>query len=160
MACILYREGRGTVEHGIECESTTCEIEHLEGLLASGWSHNPPGYEPPEPAVVEDQNLDNTADGSGPGNPLQSEVDRLTDEVEQLGNLLEIQGDIEQNLTATIEHLKSLLAEHGIEYAAEPGQETEEDTSNLNPVRLKAKEAGIEGWDTKRIATLEKALEA
>lgn len=28
-----------------------------------------------------------------------------------------------------------------------------------NPVRLKAKEAGIEGWDTKRIKTLEAALD-
>lgn len=53
-----------------------------------------------------------------------------------------------------------MLTEHGIDYAAEPDQEAEEDTSNLNPVRLAAKEAGIEGWDTKRIATLEKALES
>lgn len=88
MACVLYREGKGTTEHGIECESTTCEIEHLEGLLCAGWSVNPPGYNP--------QKADDDA-------------------------------------------------------------ETEAD---INPVRLAAKEAGIEGWDTKRIGTLEKLLEA
>lgn len=90
MACVIYREGKGTIEHGIVCESTTCEIEHLEGLLNHGWSVNPPGYMP-EPA----------------------------EEVEK----------------------------------------PEEEEKELNPVRIKAKEAGIEGWDTKRIATLEKMLE-
>ncbi len=30
---------------------------------------------------------------------------------------------------------------------------------NINPVRLKAKEAGIEGWQNKRIKTLEAELE-
>lgn len=159
MACILYREGRGTVEHGIECESTTCDVHNLDSMLASGWLQSPPGYEPPEPVVADEDDF-GSDDGDGPGNSLQPEVDRLTDEVEQLSNLLEIQGEIEKNLTTTIEHLKSVLAEHGIEYAAEPNQEAEEDTSNLNPVRLAAKEAGIEGWDTKRIATLEKALES
>lgn len=82
--CIIYREGKGTVEFGIECESTTCEIEHLEGLLNNGWSLNPPGYTPPKAEVAEDE--------------------------------------------------------------------------DINPVRLEAKAAGIEGWDTKRIGTLEKLL--
>lgn len=88
MGCILYREGKGTVEHGIECESTTCEIEHMEGLLNAGWSVNPPGYSPVVAAKEEDE------------------------------------------------------------------------AETTNPVRLAAKEAGIEGWDTKRIGTLEKLLEA
>lgn len=88
MACIIYREGKGTIEFGIECESTTCEVEHLDGLLANGWLRDPPGYAAP---VAEDP-------------------------------------------------------------------ENEEET--INPVRLAAKEAGIEGWDTKRIGTLEKLLEA
>lgn len=88
MTCILYREGKGTVEHGIECESTTCEIEHMEGLLNVGWSVNPPGYSPVVAVKEEDE------------------------------------------------------------------------AETTNPVRLAAKEAGIEGWDTKRIGTLEKLLEA
>ncbi|MBV4553064.1 hypothetical protein HU742_018115 [Pseudomonas sp. SWRI102] len=159
MACILYREGRGTVEHGIECESTVCDVHSLDSMLASGWQLNPPGYEPPEPVAMEESEVD-SGSAEGLGNSLQPEVDRLTGEVEQLSGLLEIQGEIEKNLNATIEHLKSMLTEHGIDYAAEPDQEAEEDTSNLNPVRLAAKEAGIEGWDTKRIATLEKALES
>ncbi len=89
MACIIYREGKGTVEFGIECESTTCEVEHLDGLLAAGWSQNPPGYK-----------------------------------------------------AATIE----------IEAADEPEDAT------INPVRIAAKAAGIDGWDIKRIGTLEKLL--
>lgn len=89
MTCILYREGKGTIEHGIECESTTCEVEHLDGLLNAGWSVNPPGYEPAPVAKPDD------------------------DEPEA-----------------------------------------------INPVRLAAKEKGLEGWDTKRITTLEKLLEA
>lgn len=161
MACKLYREGKGTVEHGIECESTTVELQYLDSMLNDGWSTNPPGYEPPAPVAVEDQ------DGKGTHSDpvaedtvdLQPEVDRLTDEVDQLNNLLELQGKIEDNLTATIKHLKAVLAENGIEYA-EDAEEEEEDTSDLNPVRLAAKEAGIEGWDTKRIKTLQKALEA
>ena len=38
----------------------------------------------------------------------------------------------------------------------EPKAEIEPDT--LNPVRLQAKEAGIEGWENKRIKTLEAEL--
>lgn len=93
MACILYRKGKGTQEFGIECESTTCEVEYLDSLLADGWSVNPPGYVPPA-TVVEDATDDET------------------------------------------------------------------DDTPLNPVREAAKAAGIEGWDTKRIGTLQKALEA
>lgn len=89
MACIVYRKGKGTTEFGIDCESTTCEPEHLEGLLNDGWSANPPGYEPPKPEVVEDE---------------------------------------------------------------------KEDEPAIHAVRLAAKEAGIEGWDTKRIGTLENLL--
>lgn len=95
MTCIVYREGRGTIEFGIECESAACEIEYLEGMLADGWSINPPGYEPPKPEMVE-ASEDESDDGDAP----------------------------------------------------------------INPVRLEAKEAGIEGWDTKRIGTLQKLLEA
>ena len=138
-------------------------------MLSDGWSQTPPGYVPPDPVPVEEQDLDSTitprfsGEGSGEGNALQPEVDRLNGEVEALGEevgqlnkLLELQGEIEKNLTQTIDHLKSVLADHGIEY----GEEAEEDQSNLNPVRIAAKEAGIEGWDTKRIGTLQKAMEA
>lgn len=89
MACVLYREGVGHVEHGIECEMTTCEAEHLEGLLASGWLVNPPGYKTASAASTEE--------------PARVE---LTDQ----------------------------------------------------EVREAAKEAGIDGWETKRINTLRKAL--
>lgn len=82
--CIIYREGKGTVEFGIECESTTCEIEHLGGLLNAGWSLDPPGHK------------------------------------------------------------------------AQAQEEAPDEA--INPVRQAAKDAGIEGWDTKRIATLEKLL--
>jgi hypothetical protein len=44
------------------------------------------------------------------------------------------------------------------EEASKDSQETEEEAV-LNPVRIAAKEAGIGGWDTKRIKTLEKELE-
>lgn len=159
MACKLYREGKGTVEHGIECESTTVELQYLDSMLNDGWSANPPGYEPPAPVDVEDQ------DGKGTHSDpvaedavdLQPEVDRLTAEVDQLNKLLELQCEIENNLTATIEHLKAVLAENGIEYA----EEEEEDGELTNDeVRQAAKDKGIEGWDTRRIATLRAALEA
>lgn len=161
MSCIVYREGKGTVEHGIECESAICDVNELGLMLSDGWSQTPPGYEPPEPVAVEDQDGKGTHSDPLPEDKadLQPEVDRLTAEVDQLNKLLELQGEIENKLTATIEHLKAVLAENGIEYA-EDAEEEEEDTSDLNPVRLAAKEAGIEGWDTKRIKTLQKALEA
>lgn len=94
MACIIYREGKGTVEFGIECESATCEVEHLEGLLNAGWSQNPPGHEPVKP-----------------------------------------------------------------EAASVAGDSKDDDLSSPDDVRAAAKAAGIEGWDTKRIATLRAALE-
>lgn len=96
MSSILYREGHGTIEHGIECESTNCEPDEIDGLLAAGWSINPPGYEPAETPADDVAPADDHGDG---------------------------------------------------------------DETNLNPVRLAAKEAGIDGWDTKRIGTLEKMLE-
>ena len=91
MTCILYREGNGTVEHGISCESTACEVEHLDGLIKAGWSVNPPGYTP-------------------------------------------------------------------LKVINEPDED--DDHEAINPVRIKAREAGIDGWDTKRIGTLEKMLGA
>lgn len=47
------------------------------------------------------------------------------------------------------------------EFKEEDQEESESvsvSTESLNPIRLKAKEAGIEGWDTKRIKTLEALL--
>lgn len=118
MACIVYREGTGTVEHGIECESTTCEVNELHSLLNAGWSQTPPGYVPPEPVSVEEQDLDSTITPPGSGeNVLQPEVDRLTAEVEDLGlevaNLqkqISIHDNIEANLQETIAKLKADLA--------------------------------------------------
>jgi len=42
------------------------------------------------------------------------------------------------------------------EVVVETSQETD---TNINPVRLAAKEAGIDGWENKRIKTLEAELE-
>lgn len=44
MSCVVYREGKGHFEHGIECEVARVDVEHLEAHLNSGWSVNPPGY--------------------------------------------------------------------------------------------------------------------
>lgn len=55
MACTVYREGKGTIEHGIECESQTVEIQYLESMLSGGWSLNPPGYVAPEPEPQDEK---------------------------------------------------------------------------------------------------------
>ena len=44
MSCVVYREGKGHFEHGIECEAARVDIDQLEAHLNSGWSVNPPGY--------------------------------------------------------------------------------------------------------------------
>lgn len=40
------------------------------------------------------------------------------------------------------------------------GEKEDNDEDALNPVRIEAREKGIEGWDTKRIKTLEGLLSA
>ena len=82
MASILYREGKGHMVDGVECEVAYVEIDQLEAHLSSGWSATP------------------------------------------------------------------------------PGAATEEKPSADDEVRQAAKAAGIDGWDTKRIATLRKALDS
>lgn len=50
-------------------------------------------------------------------------------------------------------------SELSIQADTAPVEETSEDSdTNIHPVRLKAKEAGIDGWDKKRIKTLETEL--
>lgn len=162
MACVVYREGTGTVEHGIECESTTCEVHDLYSMLSDGWSQTPPGYVPPEPVPVEEQDLDSTitprfsGEGSAEGNVLQPEVDRLNAEVEALGEeidglqkQLELREGIEANLNATVEQLKEDLAK-----ALKPVGAAEE----LDPVRAAGRAAGIKGWETMHLSSLKKAL--
>lgn len=39
-----------------------------------------------------------------------------------------------------------------------PEDDAPEDDAGLNPVRAAARDAGIAGWDTKQLKTLEKAL--
>ncbi len=192
MSSILYRKGKGTIEHGIVCESTTCEPGEVEGLLASGWSANPPGYVPPEPVVVEP--VEDPVDPALVGD-LKSELDtqiaNLTEQNRILTELDEASKTEIQRLNSEVERLTGEHGTVGYDLAtakAELLEVTEErdalreeivrltpvlktpnlgdeppvdgDDSNLNPVRLAAKEKGIEGWDTKRIATLEKMLEA
>jgi hypothetical protein len=41
MASILYREGKGAIEFGIECERTECEPDEIESMLANGWHLSP-----------------------------------------------------------------------------------------------------------------------
>lgn len=175
MACIVYREGTGTVEHGIECESTTCEVHDLHSLLSAGWSQTPPGYVPPEPVPVEEQDLDSTittrysGEGSADGNVLQLEVERLTGEVESLNEQidslneqLELREGIEANLTATVGQLKEDLdVARKIEdrlnnelAKARKAAEPEE----IDPVRAQGRDAGIEGWETMHLSSLKKAL--
>lgn len=90
MASRLYREGKGYVEDGVECESILVEFEYLESQLSAGWSVTPPGV----------------------ANPHDSKAAES----------------------------KAVDPDEG--------------------VREAAKAAGIEGWDTKRIGTLRKLLEA
>lgn len=167
MTCILYREGKGTIEHGIECESTSCEPGHVEGLLNAGWSVNPPGYVTPEPVVVEPEELPLPEAGASPGassDDLATQIELLTKldetnqaEITRLGEELAASEANVDSLSAEVVELKVQLASLTT-LAADTPNETPEEASTTNPVRLKAKEAGIAGWDTKRIATLENLL--
>lgn len=183
MSSILYREGKGTIEHGIVCESTTCEPGEVEGLLAAGWSANPPGWVPPEPVAVEPvedpvdsewidglkSELDTQIDTLKEQNRILTELDeaskaeiqRLNSEVERLTGELALAAEGEDALREEIAQLNDKL-NAGTAVDAEPPApvDGDGDETNLNPVRQAAKDAGIEGWDTKRIATLEKMLEA
>lgn len=170
MACKVYREGKGDFEFGIECESTTCEVQELHSLLSNGWSATPPGYVPPEPVPVEEQDLDSTitppADESG---ALQDEVTRLTGEVESLNEQidglneqLELREGIETNLNSTIEQLKADLdtarkiedrLNSELAKARKPAEAEE-----IDPVRAQGRDAGIEGWETMHLSSLKKAL--
>ena len=147
-SCIVYRQGTGTIEHGIECESTTCEIEHLDALLADGWSVNPPGYEPPEPVSVVPDEAPSTEEGSD-----SDELDALKEENRLL---TELNDHLEAEVARLSQELDALRA------GGDDEEEEEETDVNDDPaaIRQAAKDAGIEGWDTKRIATLKKALEA
>lgn len=176
MACIVYRKGKGTVEHGIECESTTCEVFELHSLLNAGWSQTPPGYVPPEPVPVEEQDLDSTitqrfsGEVSAEGNALQPEVDRLTDEVESLNEQIDslneqlvIREGIETNLNATITQLKEDLdtarkVEDRLNAELAKAKKPAEATEELDPVRAQGRDAGIEGWETMHLTSLKKAI--
>lgn len=57
MSCVVYREGKGHVEHGIECEAAIIDVDQLEAHLNSGWSVNPPGY---VAEVADDDPADDT----------------------------------------------------------------------------------------------------
>jgi hypothetical protein len=190
MSCILYRKGKGTIEHGIECESTTCEAGHVDGLINAGWSTSPPGYVAPDPVEpvaepVEPESIDNLKTGLDAeidnlkeqnriltelDETSKSELARLTREVETLtGTIGSTSYDLatskaavdelteeRDNLLASVERLNSelaLLDVDGKDDVVDPD-------AALHPVRLAAKEKGIDGWDSKRIGTLEKMLEA
>ena len=146
MACIVYREGKGTTQHGIECESAVVELAHLDGMLGAGWSLQPPGYVAPGPIeispVVEDD-ADVIAS-------MKAEIDSLDEQVRILTEIDELSKDEIRSLKAEIVRLTQASSD-------EPLAGDEEET-NLNPVRIAARDAGIEGWDTKRIATLENLL--
>lgn len=181
MTCILYREGKGTVEHGIACESTTCEPDEVAGLLDAGWLPNPPGYVAPEPVIVEEEDPVDADDEvetiEGATSRLQSVIDGLNDqvsiltelddksraEIERLQGELVFAGEAEEALKGEIDRLNSeLLAIAPVvgEPADPVADAPEPDAKEMTPeeVRAAAKAAGIEGWDTKRIATLENLL--
>ena len=176
MACTVYREGTGTIEHGIECESTVCETAELHELLAAGWLPSPPGYIPPEPVMVEEEEQLTGECSGDEGNALQPEVDRLNGEVEALGEEIEslrkeldIRIEIEKNLDETIEQLNGdLNTARQIEdrlnaelsklrrpaEVSDPAQAVEE----VDPVRAAGRDAGIDGWETMHLSSLKKAL--
>lgn len=175
MACIVYRKGKGTIEHGIECESTTCEVNELHSLLNAGWSQTPPGYVPPDPVPVEEQDLDSTItgraiNGEGDGNALQPEVDRLNGEVESLNEQidslneqLELREGIEANLNATVEQLKADLdtarkIEDRLNGELAKARKPVDTQEEIDPVRAQGRDAGIEGWETMHLSSLKKAL--
>lgn len=179
MTCILYREGKGTVEHGIACESTTCEPDEVAGLLDAGWLPNPPGYVAPEPVIVEEEDPVDTDDEvetiEGATARLQSVIDGLNDqvniltelddksraEIERLQGELVFAGEAEEALKGEIDRLNGELLALTPVVGEEPADPVVEDPKpEMTPeeVRAAAKAAGIEGWDTKRIATLENLL--
>ena len=58
MASVLYREGKGHVEQGVECEMIRVEQDQFDAMINAGWSPTPPGVEAPQPVPVsnpEDQ---------------------------------------------------------------------------------------------------------
>ena len=165
MACKVYREGKGDVEFGIECESTTCEIEELGSLLAAGWLQSPPGYVAPEPVSVEEQDLDSTITPRDSSSyDQQPEVDALNEEIDGLRKELDLRISIEENLNATIEQLNGDLSTarqiedrlnaelSKLRKSAEPAGD------ELDPVRAAGRDAGIEGWETMHLSSLKKAL--
>lgn len=180
MTCILYREGKGTVEHGIACESTTCEPDEVAGLLDAGWLPNPPGYVAPEPVIEEEEDPVDTDDEvetiEGATVRLQSVIDGLNDqvsiltelddksraEIERLRGELVFAGEAEEALKGEIDRLNGELLAITPEAGEEPADPVVVDApkpdATPEEVRAAAKAAGIDGWDTKRIATLENLL--
>ena len=150
MACKVYREGKGDVEFGIECESTTCEIEELGSLLAAGWLASPPGYVAPEPVPVEEQDLDSTITPRDASSfDRQPEIDALNEEIDGLRKELDLRIGIEENLTSTIDRLNADLSK--MRKAAKHDED-------IDPVRAAGRDAGIEGWETMHLSSLKKAL--
>lgn len=175
MACTLYREGKGTIEHGIECESTTVEVHHLQSMLDQGWLPSPPGYIPPEPVAeagdVEDELL--TGEGSAPTDVealLSAEVERLKGEISDLNEELDIQRKIEDNLNAQVSRLNKTVKELEEKAAAgapgedrapvdsSPEDEGSGEGEDIHPTRAAGRDAGIEGWETMHLSTLKKTL--
>lgn len=173
MACTLYREGKGTIEHGIECESTTVEVHYLQSMLAQGWLPSPPGYIPPEPVAEDSDVEDELLTGEG-GEPtaaealLSAEVERLKGEIADLNDELDIQRKIEDNLNAQVSRLNKTVKELEEKAAAgtpdedqapqEVPPEDEEPREDINPTRAAGRDAGIEGWETMHLSTLKKTL--
>lgn len=189
MACTLYREGTGTVEHGIECESTTCEVEYLDSMLAAGWLPSPPGYEPPEAFALDDdepeegiEGIEGIEDaerieresqiainaGDAGREEVRAELQPIIDNLEaQIEKLDLINSNLEEQLAEAREEIRqrderAAALASAMEEQAQEEEEQEEEPGDRTPeeVRQAAKDAGIDGWDTKRIATLVKMLEA
>lgn len=153
MACKLYREGFGTIEHGIECESVTVEPHYLDSMLNDGWSVNPPGYVAPDPV------LDEPEDGKEEitfGPDLHERMDAMQEENELMDKLIvELESE-----NSTLKFEVDRLTEELLAAAYVPNSDDPAEEIPAEEIRDAAKAAGIEGWDTKRISTLKKALEA
>lgn len=137
MSCVIYREGKGHVINGQECEVTNCEPEDLQNHLDNGWSTEPPGaYEQPQLAP------------KSPDVYQQPDVEpNVTDEPEPVL----ADADYEERDVPVVES----------EYDAEEEESEPNDGAldSVEVVRQKAKDAGLAGWDTKRVKTLRRELE-
>lgn len=213
MASVLYREGKGHVEQGVECEMIRVEPDQYDAMINAGWSPTPPGVEAPQPVPVsnpEDQvsfddpkDPGHLADGSHePGAITDSvisaeqieesylkgyeegykegmesrdgEVRHLEDKATNLQAEIDSQKVVIERLNADLGQARSGDAVGDAEGQQNDFSDNEETAGAQNAdgsvdaisemsveeVRQSAKDAGLDGWDSKRVKTLRQELKA